>query len=255
MADTSFSRPVASNRQGRFATSLWGERFEKLIETASDQNRLLKGRTYARQGRILDLKVESGGFKALVQGSYSKYKLSFSLPTLGVEVWEKLAVSVRTQAKLRQEVLAGQLPSALVGLLDQINRYWLPLSIRKLSMSCSCYDSGNPCKHIAAVCYFLVEQIDRDPGVLLLLLGSELPKLQTLVRAQSDAPVTDLDLESFWAEPAYYVPEDNFRAPRPESSLLNQLSPLGSARDAELVQTTLETIYHCVTHTQLEQAN
>ncbi|MBD2105070.1 SWIM zinc finger family protein [Leptolyngbya sp. FACHB-261] len=247
MADTSFTKPVANNRQGRFATSLWGERFERLVETANDQNRLLRGRTYARQGRIVDLKVETGRFEATVQGSYSKYKLSFNLPTLDAAIWDKLAGLIRAQPGLRLQVLAGQWPPTIVNLLDQVRRNWLPLSIRKLSMTCSCYDYGNPCKHIAAVCYFLVEQIDRDPTLLLVLLGADLKELQALVQSHSGAAVAALDLANFWAEPEFYVSEDNFLPPKQNFMLLQKLGAFGSARDTELVQKTLEVIYQKVT--------
>ena len=38
-------------------------------------------------------------------------------------------------------------------------------------MRCSCPDWGVPCKHLAAVCYVLAEEFDRDPFGLLAWRG------------------------------------------------------------------------------------
>ncbi len=254
MAELSFSQPVAQNRQGRFATTPWGERFERLLESAHDQDRLIRGRVHARDGSIQDVNVQPGGFKATVAGDYNKYRISFNLPILEARAWERLAAQVRTQADLKRAVILGQLPPKLVALLDRTSRHWLPTSIRKLPMTCSCADPAKPCKHVAAVCYFLVEQIDRDPSLLLRLLGTSLSEFQALVQIQADPVVTDLSIEGFWAEPKFYVSEENFRRPTQQFALLDQLGPLPSARDTELVRSTLEAVYERVTSVCFQEA-
>ena len=46
-----------------------------------------------------------------------------------------------------------------------------PASSKDIKTDCSCPDSANPCKHIAAVYYILAEEFDRDPFMLFNLRG------------------------------------------------------------------------------------
>ncbi len=59
-------------------------------------------------------------------------------------------------------------------------------------MHCSCPDWGVPCKHLAAVCYVLAEEFDRDPFAMLAWRGKARDDLLAALRevrsgAQQDA--------------------------------------------------------------------
>src|SRR5262249_53060293 len=57
-----------------------------------------------------------------------------------------------------------------------------------LSTACSCPDSSNPCKHIAAVYYLLGEEFDRDPFLMFRLRGMTREELlERLGRATASA--------------------------------------------------------------------
>ena len=59
-------------------------------------------------------------------------------------------------------------------------------------MHCSCPDWGVPCKHLAAVCYVLAEEFDRDPFGMLAWRGKARDELLAALRriqAGSQAPV------------------------------------------------------------------
>src|SRR5580692_74315 len=62
--------------EGRtIAKTFWGQAWCKHLESFSDyDNRLPRGRTYARNGSIIDLQVNQGEINALVSGS-SIYKI------------------------------------------------------------------------------------------------------------------------------------------------------------------------------------
>jgi uncharacterized Zn finger protein len=49
-------------------------------------------------------------------------------------------------------------------------------------MHCSCPDWGVPCKHLAAVCYVLAEEFDRDPFGMLAWRGKGRDELLTALR-------------------------------------------------------------------------
>jgi uncharacterized Zn finger protein len=49
-------------------------------------------------------------------------------------------------------------------------------------MHCSCPDWGVPCKHLAAVCYVLAEEFDRDPFAMLAWRGKARDDLLAALR-------------------------------------------------------------------------
>ena len=64
------------------ATSFWGLAWCKNLEIYADwANRMPRGRTYARNGSIIDLQIEPGQITALVSGS-SLYKIKISIDPL-----------------------------------------------------------------------------------------------------------------------------------------------------------------------------
>src|SRR5439155_26180608 len=59
-------------------------------ESYSDfANRLPRGRTYVRNGSVIDLQVETGRVKALVSGS-DIYKVRIDINTLAFAVWKRV---------------------------------------------------------------------------------------------------------------------------------------------------------------------
>ena len=72
------------------ARSFWGKAWCTNLEAYSDySNRLPRGRTYARNGSILDLQIEEGRIDALVSGS-SLYEVSISIDTLPDQRWSAI---------------------------------------------------------------------------------------------------------------------------------------------------------------------
>ena len=66
--------------EGRaIAKTFWGKAWCDNLESYSDfENRLPRGRTYARNGSVIDLKIEPGKVRALVVGS-SLYKIEIGI--------------------------------------------------------------------------------------------------------------------------------------------------------------------------------
>jgi uncharacterized Zn finger protein len=57
-----------------------------------------------------------------------------------------------------------------------------------LDMRCSCPDWGVPCKHLAAVCYVLAEEFDRDPFAMLAWRGKGRDDLLAALRQIQGGP-------------------------------------------------------------------
>ena len=77
-----------------------------------------------------------------------------------------------------------------------------PRSATDLDMHCSCPDWSVPCKHLAAVCYVLAEEFDRDPFAMLAWRGKARDELLATLRTSdtgaADPPAAPLDPADFW---------------------------------------------------------
>ena len=71
------------------AQTFWGKSWCANIEAYSDyENRLPRGRSYVRNGSVIDLRLDAGKVSALVQGS-SLYKIEIGIAALPQKAWEQ----------------------------------------------------------------------------------------------------------------------------------------------------------------------
>ena len=96
---------------------------------------------------------------------------------LDEEEWEQVLSVLSRQAIFVAKLLAGEMPQDIERVFTQAKLSLFPQKRGDLRTDCSCPDSSNPCKHIAAVYYLLGEEFDRDPFLLFRLRGLEREKL------------------------------------------------------------------------------
>ena len=78
--------PIVSYR-GAIAKTFWGKAWCDNLEHYSDYaNRLPRGRTYTRNGSVIDLQISAGEVKALVMGS-SLYTVKVSVAPVAKMQW------------------------------------------------------------------------------------------------------------------------------------------------------------------------
>ena len=53
----------------KFSRTWWGDRFIQALEKFTDDNRLKRGRAYARGGKVLNFEINQNEITAQVQGS------------------------------------------------------------------------------------------------------------------------------------------------------------------------------------------
>src|SRR5437588_2070745 len=77
--------------EGRaIAKTFWGKAWCENLECYSDfANRLPRGRTYVRNGSVIDLHIQRGVVKALVSGS-EIYTVTITIKTLTPAVWKQI---------------------------------------------------------------------------------------------------------------------------------------------------------------------
>lgn len=179
-----------STRQ--FGATWWGQAWIAALEerAAVDPTRLPRGRTYARQDRVGRLELAPGKVTALVRGQRAlPYRVTVTVPTARAGALDDLAAAIARRAASAAALLDHELDPVLVEDATALDVALLP-GTGELKTRCSCPDWADPCKHAAAVCYLVADELDRDPFQLLLLRGIEREPLLDLVRAhRSGAPV------------------------------------------------------------------
>src|SRR5215468_4604766 len=78
--------------EGRqIARTFWGKAWCDNLESYRDyENRLPRGRSYVRQGAVIDLQIGAGKVTALVSGT-SIYEVDVTIRSLAPKNWSKLA--------------------------------------------------------------------------------------------------------------------------------------------------------------------
>ena len=188
--------PKRAGGRKPFGATWWGREWvEALQERASlDPNRLPRGRTYARQGAVGALDVGPGEVTAPVQGSRrTPYQARVRVRVFSEQEWGTVLDALATQAGHAAALLEGELLPEVVGDVRAVGLDLLP-GTGEVQPRCSCPDWADPCKHAAAVCYLVADELDRDPFQLFLLRGKSREELLAGVRAwrrQSDSAASE----------------------------------------------------------------
>jgi len=162
------------SRRGAIGETWWSQRFLASVESAMVGGRSTRGRSYARQGQVLDLTVGAGLIEARVQGSRrTPYKVRIAMPMADDDEWDRVVVALAGQAGYAARLLAGELPHEVEDVFTDEGVSLFPSRSSRLSTDCTCPDWANPCKHVAAACYLVAEAFDRDPFILLAWRGRD----------------------------------------------------------------------------------
>ncbi len=152
--------------EGRtIAKTFWGKAWCDHLESFSDfENRLPRGRTYARNGSVIHLSIESGKIKALVQGS-SLYKVEIGISSVKKTKWQLILKSCSGKIDSVIELLQGKLSSGVMKAITDQQEGLFPHP-KEISLKCSCPDWADMCKHVAAVLYGVGARLDNGPELL-----------------------------------------------------------------------------------------
>src|SRR6201987_3201297 len=99
--------PVEIEGRG-IATTFWGKAWCENLERYSDfANRLPRGRTYVRNGSVIDLQIDPGGVQALVSGS-PFYQAAGENRSLGKLRWKSICRDCAGAIDSLVELLQGR---------------------------------------------------------------------------------------------------------------------------------------------------
>jgi uncharacterized Zn finger protein len=173
----------AHSKRGAIGEQWWSRRLIDVLESWGMSGRLSRGRSYARAGQVLNFKLTQGKVTAQVQGSRVRpYDVRIGVLPLTTAQWRRVLDRLASQALFRAKLLAGEMPHEIEEVFADCGTPLFPRSAADLEMHCSCPDWGVPCKHLAAVCYVLAEEFDRDPFGLLAWRGRGRAELLAALR-------------------------------------------------------------------------
>jgi len=150
------------------ATSVWGKAWCKNLEFYSDYaNRLPRGRSYVRNGLVVDLNITPGQVQALVYGS-SLYKVLIKIDRASEEKWLAIAKECSGKIDSLVELLQGKFSKNVMEIITRPESGLFPHP-KEIELSCSCPDYATMCKHVAAVLYAIGARLDIEPEALFTL--------------------------------------------------------------------------------------
>ncbi|MGA3064778.1 MAG: hypothetical protein ABSD90_16450 [Methylocystis sp.] len=178
--------PVAINGR-KIAESFWGKAWCDNLERYSDfANRLPRGRTYVRNGSVVDLQIERGVVRAMVSGS-SIYKVKIDIGAISQQRWRAIVKDCAGSIGSLVELLSGKLSKNVMERVCREGDGLFPAPT-EIKMSCSCPDWAGMCKHVAATLYGAGARLDAAPDLLFTLRGVD--RTDLIAAAGADLPMT-----------------------------------------------------------------
>jgi uncharacterized Zn finger protein len=174
--------------EGRtIARTFWGKAWCENLEGYSDYaNRLPRGRTYVRNGSVVDLQIKPGEIHAYVCGS-ELYKVELKIVPVKKTHWKSICKDCGGAIDSLVELLQGKLSQ---GVMERICRQSAGLfpTPAEIHLSCSCPDWAGMCKHVAAVLYGIGARFDHQPELLFRLRGVD--ELELIASAGKATPLS-----------------------------------------------------------------
>ncbi len=169
--------------EGRtIATTFWGKSWCKNLEGYRDfENRLPRGRSYVRNGSVIDLQISPSAIQGLVSGS-DIYQVSVKIKALPKTHWRAICESCSGSIDSLVELLRGTFSKGVMERLCRRDQGLFPRP-SEITFSCSCPDSASMCKHVAAVLYGVGWRLDKEPELLFRLRAVDEKDLVSSVAA------------------------------------------------------------------------
>ncbi|HJS91172.1 MAG TPA: SWIM zinc finger family protein [Steroidobacteraceae bacterium] len=155
--------------EGRaIARSFWGKAWCENLEAYRDyEYRLPRGRSYVRNGAVLDLELAAGKIAAVVCGT-ELYDIDIRIEPVATARWGRIKQLCAGRIGSLIELLDGRLSEHVMRIITQREQGLFPQPA-EIEMRCSCPDRATLCKHVAAVLYGVGARLDAQPQLLFML--------------------------------------------------------------------------------------
>jgi uncharacterized Zn finger protein len=154
----------------KIAKTFWGKSWCDNLERYSDfAHRLPRGRSYVRNGAVLDLQVAKGKVMAMVAGS-EVYSVKVDIAPLNAQRWSAVCKDCTGSVASLIELLQSRLDESVMRRVSREGDGLFPAP-SEIKLSCSCPDWAEMCKHVAATLYGIGARLDEEPHLLFVLRG------------------------------------------------------------------------------------
>jgi uncharacterized Zn finger protein len=179
--------PAPIEIRGRaIATTFWGRAWCDNLERYGDfANRIPRGRTYVRNGSVVDLQIDAGRVEAFVSGS-CLYEVGVKVTPVPAARWRRICGLCAGGIDSLVELLQGRFSDSVMAHLCQQGTGLFPTPA-EIEFTCSCPDWASMCKHVAAVLYGVGARLDHQPEFLFRL--RQVDENDLIVHAGSAAPL------------------------------------------------------------------
>ncbi len=159
--------PVVLEKRA-LATSFWGKAWCDNLESYKDfEYRLNRGRSYVRNGAVIDLQIVGGVITGLVSGS-EVYKVKIVIGPVAPKEWQAIRRDCVGSVASMIELLQGKLSQPVMERICRHDHGLFPRP-KEIVFKCDCYDWADMCKHVAAVMYGVGHRLDCDPALIFAL--------------------------------------------------------------------------------------
>jgi uncharacterized Zn finger protein len=154
----------------KIAATFWGKAWCDNLESYRDyENRLERGRSYVRNGLVIDLQIAPHTVTAMVSGS-SVYTVKITIDEVAKPQWKSICGDCAGGIDSLVELLQGRFSKPV---MERICRQGTGLFPKpaEIKLACSCPDYATMCKHVAACLLGVGARLDARPELLFRLRG------------------------------------------------------------------------------------
>jgi uncharacterized Zn finger protein len=240
----------------RLVKTWWGKKFLDTVGQFVDPSSLARGRQFLAQNKLTEFRLEGSSVSAQSKRKLQTmnafeprqhYTATLTFKTIESTHWDEALKLIGSRAGYITRLLFNEMPDEIEAPLSALGINLIPSNPEDLEVRCSCDENEAPCRHVAALFYFLALKLDRDPFILFELrglsrdimieclkkteLGSTLASAldddshpldvgETLhTRAQIVPSQEQISLEAFW-HCEQKVPENSLNTTQPSVSAL-----------------------------------
>ena len=159
----------------QFGNTWWGEQWLRSLSHIDYDNRLPRGKRYARNGSVKSIEIKDGLIMANVKGSQPRpYKDQIFVPQFDELKSKKFVDKLMKNPVAVAALMQRKLDPVVLDIAEECGLQVFPKKWSDFKMHCSCPDWAVPCKHLAAVVYKVADDIDNDPFLVFSLHGLDL---------------------------------------------------------------------------------
>lgn len=146
-----------------FGKSWWSKEWVKTIEGyQAIENRLQRGKKYAKHHCVIDLDIDVCEIKSKVSASNrGYYDIVIKMDKLAEKNKDLIIKSCENNIDNIDDLINGKFNDNLRDVICQDNNLFPKYG--EFKQSCNCPDSARLCKHIAATMYAIAFKFDQDP--------------------------------------------------------------------------------------------